>query len=160
MNEQWKDIPQYEGLYQVSNLGRVKRLYMVIEYCDGRVYTYHERILKPTINAKYSYVDLYDRQSKKRFAVHRLVYSVFIGELIDGLCIDHIDNNQSNNNLNNLQQITQLQNVRKELDFWAGTDFRWDKMKWRARFKKKHIGYFNNRFDAILSIHKQLNLMS
>ena len=44
--EEWKDIVGYEGMYMVSNLGRVKSIERIITYSDGRVYKYHEKNTK------------------------------------------------------------------------------------------------------------------
>lgn len=51
------------------------------------------------------------KQVGKLFYIHRLVYENFIGEIAEGLTIDHIDENTNNNSVNNLQVITQRQNV-------------------------------------------------
>lgn len=56
--EEWKDIVGYEGMYMVSNLGRVKSIERIITYSDGRVYKYHEKILKQSVNKGYMKVTL------------------------------------------------------------------------------------------------------
>ena len=68
MEEIWHDIDGYEGLYQVSNKGRVKRLLGP-----------SERILRPVLNRfVYYYIMLYNDSVRKRFKLHRLVAQAFI----------------------------------------------------------------------------------
>lgn len=52
-----------------------------------------------------------EKGKEKKFFVHRLVYSTFVGELKEGYVIDHIDANPKNNNVENLRQVTQRKNV-------------------------------------------------
>ena len=101
--EIWKDIEGYEGLYQVSNLGRIKSL----RYNK-------EKILKPGITKRgYCIVILVKNNVKTTYTVHRLVYKAFKGELIEGLVIDHISGIKTQNNIKNLQQITNRENTVK-----------------------------------------------
>ena len=69
MDEIWKDIEGYEGMYQVSNLGRVKSL------SNSR--TRHEKILVPIKNKGYFYVRLFQSAKCKRVYIHTLVASAF-----------------------------------------------------------------------------------
>lgn len=94
--EIWKDILGYEGLYQVSNFGRVKSLKF------GK-----ERILKPGIN-KYGYlhVVLSKNNKQKNFYVHRLVAEAFISNPHNYPCVNHKDENPLNNNVENLEWCT------------------------------------------------------
>ena len=52
----------------------------------------------------------------KKFSIHRLVYQVFVGELIDGMVIEHLDGDKTNNHYSNLKQSTQKQNIKTALD--------------------------------------------
>ena len=92
-NEIWKDIEGYEGLYQVSNLGRVKSIYYD-----------KERILKPGKNTKgYLQVHLCKNGERKEYTVHRLVAKVFISNPNNLPMINHKDENPSNNRVENLE---------------------------------------------------------
>lgn len=63
----------------------------------------------------YKRVMIYDLTGKRRnVAIHRAVYSCFVGELIDGLTIDHDDNNKHNNHFSNLVQMSFSDNSKKE----------------------------------------------
>ena len=52
----------------------------------------------------------------KKFSIHRLVYQAFVGELIDGMVIEHLDGDKTNNHYNNLKQSTQKQNIKTALN--------------------------------------------
>lgn len=90
-NEIWKDVPGYDGYYQVSNFGRVKSL---------------RKVLKAGLRKGYLYISL----RNKKFNIHRLVAIAFIpnpGNLPE---TDHIDGNPLNNNVDNLRWVTRQQN--------------------------------------------------
>ena len=91
-------------------------------YEDGRVLNKdNDVILKPYENPDgHLRVELKIRAGvPKRFFIHRLVYKAFIGELIDGLVIEHLDGNPKNNHYTNLRQSTQKTNV--ETAIYHGT---------------------------------------
>lgn len=103
MDEIWKDIEGYEGLYQVSNLGRVKAL---PKYCfNGKVnWLMKEHILKPLNMTKgYLYVCLYKNKKYHRFFIHRLVASAFIPNIHNKSDIDHINTIKTDNRATNLR---------------------------------------------------------
>ena len=109
MEEIWKDIDGYEGLYQVSNFGNVKRL-------DYR-FTKEDYILTPKINKKgYLWVALFRDSKYKCFLIHRLVGNAFIPNS-DGLpFINHKDEDRTNNRVENLEWCTPSYNVRYSLE--------------------------------------------
>ena len=103
MEEQWKDIIGYEGLYQISNLGRVKSL----KY--GK-----ERILKPYENQDgYLEVNLYnDDKKRNHIKIHRLVANAFIpNKDISKTEINHKDENKGNNIWTNLEWTDHITNI-------------------------------------------------
>lgn len=104
MEEIWEDIKGYEGLYQVSNLGRVRSLDRVVVYTNGRTQFYKGRILAQTkINSGYFTVAL---GRNGRYLVHRLVAEAFIPNPDNLPCINHIDCNKINNTSSNLEFCT------------------------------------------------------
>ena len=104
MEEIWKDITGYEGLYQVSNLGNVKSL----NYRGSR----REKMLKPhNDNRGYLFVRLYKNNEYKNFKVHRLVANAFIENLNNYEEVNHIDECKTNNNVNNLEWCNHKYNM-------------------------------------------------
>ena len=101
--EYWKDIKGYEGLYQISNLGRVKSLPR-----NGTIKD--ERIIKYSLD-KYGYPQVVLNNKKhKCFRVHRLVAEAFIPNPQNKSTVNHIDGNKTNNKLNNLEWNTIKEN--------------------------------------------------
>lgn len=100
-SEEWRDIPGFEGRYQVSNHGRVKSLL-------GK-----GRVLKPgtTTNGHQIIGMTPEGQKARYFYIHRIVATVFIGAIPDGMFINHIDGNPKNNDPRNLEFITHSRNI-------------------------------------------------
>ena len=98
MQEIWKDVKGYEGLYQASNFGNIKSLYKH----NGTNY----RILKPRINRQgYYQVGLYKPSQKHptTFTVHKIIGLTFISNKNNYTQINHLDGNKLNNHVNNLE---------------------------------------------------------
>ena len=108
MTEIWKDVVGYEGLYQVSNLGRVKSLprYDTV----GR---YHSgTILSDCDNGNgYRVVGFNVNGKQKMFTIHRLVATTFIPNLNNYGYVNHIDGDKSNNRVDNLEWCTASENM-------------------------------------------------
>lgn len=112
--EYWMPVKNYEGLYEVSNFGNIKRL--------GNNKTKKEIIMKHVIceqkrkNKTYKShkVILTKNKKRKTCMVHRLVWSAFNGDIPERYEIDHIDNNPENNCLFNLQLLTRMENEHKK----------------------------------------------
>ena len=101
--EEWRDIEGYEGLYQISNLGRVKSF----PNCKRKT----TRILKHRKdNNGYVLVNLYKNKVMKTCLLHRLVAKAFLENPNNYPCINHKDENKENNNVNNLEWCTYLYN--------------------------------------------------
>ena len=110
--EIWKDIEGYEGLYQVSNMGRVKSVERTIWNSGKGCYkTVHERILKAEINnSGYLLVGLSKGGKVKLCSIHRLVAEAFIPNIDNLPCINHKDENKVNNHMENLEWVTYKEN--------------------------------------------------
>ena len=105
MKEVWKDIKSYEGIYQVSNLGRVKSLarHKVI---GSATFLAEENILI-NVNVKgYSRVSLCKDKKVKQHSIHRLVGMAFLDNPCNLPMINHKDENKANNNVENLEWCT------------------------------------------------------
>lgn len=111
--EIWKDIPSYEGLYQVSSLGNVKSLYR--EYYCGNYPTKRiklESILKSAIRKDgYINVVLTKDGKSKSFFTHRLVAIAFLCNDNGSKEVNHKDFDKSNNNLSNLEWCSRKYNI-------------------------------------------------
>lgn len=111
MKEIWKDIKNYEGLYQVSNLGRIKSLARKVKTKNGYYQGYNEKILKNGTNGnKYYIVVLCKNCITNPQLVHRIVAETFIPNPENKPCVDHIDTDIHNNCVNNLKWCTQKEN--------------------------------------------------
>lgn len=110
MVEEWRDIEDYEGLYQISNLGKVKSLPRKVQFGVGYRIT-DERILKPhQMKNGYMTVGLKRHNKPKYMTVHRLVAEAFIPNPDNKPCIDHIDGDRKNNSVENLRWCTHKEN--------------------------------------------------
>lgn len=110
-NEIWKDIKDYEGYYQISNMGRVKSLKRIIPHRINGEYHIPEKILKHNIVAfGYHQVSLRKMNKRKLKYVHVLVMETFVGDKPEGYEVNHIDEDKSNNRLDNLEYLTRKEN--------------------------------------------------
>lgn len=99
-NEEWRPVVGYEGVYEVSNYGRVAR----IQFYRGR-----GGLLTPIVSNGYLRVGLYSNNVKTLTLVHRIVARAFIGEPTAPQ-INHIDGNKQNNRVDNLEYCTGREN--------------------------------------------------
>lgn len=102
MQELFRNIEGYEGLYQVSNLGRVRSFKV---YKGGKVLTLVQR-------KGYITVTLCKNGKSKIYSVHRLVAEAFIPNPDSMREVNHIDGNKLNNDVSNLEWCTHLENMR------------------------------------------------
>ena len=109
-NEIWKDIPEYEGLYQASNLGRIKSLKRFRKGKNGSLVPVKERILKPRLVFGYYMIGLRKQSTQKKYLVHRLVWITFNGQIPEGLQVNHINEVKTDNKLENLNLMTAKEN--------------------------------------------------
>ena len=162
MEEIWKDVIGYEGIYEVSNLGRVKSFDKKIGGKVGLRFI-KGRILKNHISdCGYLQVGLYKNSIRKIYKIHQLVSICFLNHTIDGnnIVVDHIDGDKLNNNVNNLHLVTHRENLstcfRKNNDVftsnYVGVSWRKSNSKWCSQItinnKKVHLGYFNTEMEA------------
>ena len=110
--EEWRDIKGYEGIYKISNLGRVKSLKRFRKGKNGSLAPLKERILKPKISNKgYYQVCLYKNSKAGLYYVHRLVWIAFNGQIIENMQVNHINEVKTDNRLSNLNLMTQKENL-------------------------------------------------
>jgi hypothetical protein len=155
--EIWKDVPNYNGDYQVSNLGRVKSLKSnKVKYLIPFLDTYGYYSVKLSLKSK-----------SKNHKIHILVAICFHGHIQSGLkmVVDHIDNNSKNNYASNLQIISQRENATKDRKgysskftgvFWAKSCSRWV-VQMHINGKNTHLGQFKCELKAALCYKETLN---
>ena len=103
MKEIWKAVLGYEGLYEVSDIGRVRSLNY---HREGKV----KNLKNVKDNNGYEVVGLCRYGRQKLFKVHRLVWEAFVGQIPDELQIDHINTVRDDNRLSNLRVVTPKEN--------------------------------------------------
>lgn len=165
--EIFRDIPGYEGSYQVSNFGRVKSLLRLVNSKNNSVRYLQERILSHSMReGEYPKVNLRLNNQTRFRAVHQLVAEAFLDHIPNKYfkIVDHKDNNKFNNNLSNLQIIDQRTNSSKDksgaTSQYTGVRFVKKYNNWRAEIRingpKKHLGTFNTEYEAHLAYQKAL----
>lgn len=152
--EQWKAIPGYEDLYEVSDLGNVRNVKTKKKLKFQKTKNYHS--LKLSKNGK-----------TNRFYVHQLVAITFLSHFPNKKTnVDHINFIKTDNRLENLQIITPRENKTRSIDRskttskFHGVYFRSDRKKWvsniRINGKQKFLGYFTNELEAAEAYQKAL----
>ena len=106
--EEWKDVKGYEGLYQVSNTGRIKALKKI----DQRGRVRKERLMKPVINScGRPVVHVCKNGNRKTFFVHRLIAEAFIPNPEGKSEVNHINGIKDDNRVENLEWVTRSENM-------------------------------------------------
>lgn len=154
MNELWRDIPKFEGKYQVSSLGRVKSFQR----------SKSGMILKSTLDGVgYPIVSLGWKNNKKIHKIMEIVFADLITTHDKATVIDHIDGDRSNNLLSNLRRVTQRENVTYGKSSTGLVGCYWNKRikQWHSQIringKPTHIGYFNSEDEAHQAYIDKLN---
>ena len=123
MREQWKPIPTWETLYEVSDYGNIRSLERVVTYTnhlgDICTRTFKPRVLDCTVNRRNRRtVRLYQSKDgkvvrNKWCSVYRLVWEAFVGPIPKKMTIDHKDEDSTNDRLSNLEMMSMADNLRK-----------------------------------------------
>lgn len=120
--EIWKDIPGYEGLYQVSNMGRARSLDRWITQKHAMKEGHYTRLfpgklMNPFPDKRgYQYISLSKNGITKRGCVHYLVLKTFVGERPLNYDCNHLNGKKGDNRLGNLEYCTKSENMRHALD--------------------------------------------
>ena len=130
MEEIWKDIEGYEGIYQVSNLGRVRSLdrnVPALNHKTGEICDYFRKgcILKQAeVFEGYLAVNITNAEKKRISAfVHRLVAKAFVPGYFDGADVNHKDENKRNNRADNLEWCDRQYNINYGTGKWRREKF-------------------------------------
>lgn len=117
--EEWRDVPNFEGFYQVSDLGRIKSSGKRHSN-NGNIYLKQPFVLKQiTYNKKYNYlcVNLSKNRKSTRFQLHKIVAMAFLEHIPDGtnkIVVDHKNTIGNDNKLSNLQLLSNRKNISKD----------------------------------------------
>jgi len=150
----FKDIPGYEGLYQINKMGVIKSLSKPKGWHNAK-----DRILNPVIKGKHKRVTLRKNNKGRGLYIHSLMIKTFRPdvEIKDNEVIDHIDNNTMNNRIANLRVVTKRfsnsKNKRK------GSSSKYMGVHWSNRFNKwvatihinkddRYLGRFDKEYKA------------
>lgn len=107
MKEVWKDIKDYEGYYQVSNLGRVRSMDRWVANKGGSKKFLKGKMMKPYMGGfGYFLVGLCKEKKLKQFLIHRLVAEAFIPNPRNYDVVNHKDEDKTNNHVDNLEWCT------------------------------------------------------
>jgi len=168
--QRWKFIPDYEGYYRCSSLGRVRSVSRVIMRSNGASQIIHARILSGWVSTGYPMVTLCIGGTHKAMHIHQLVSITFLGhkQCKFDFVVDHKDGNKKKNYLSNLQIVTSRENT--SVCFISGREnytsqfvgVTWDKSrdKWMAHIRigksRKTIGRFLTEIEASNAYQNEL----
>ena len=165
--EIWKDIPGHEGIYQISDFGRIRGLERTVKHPTGSSKKIKGQIIKKKkIWSGYEHVCLCKNGIKKYYSVHRLVLKTFIPiEEQNILQVNHINGIKNDNCLKNLEWCTSSQNVkhsfsilkRKPTKFWLNA-FGYKNPNSKAIIQKDLKGNIVAHFDSSATAARELNL--
>lgn len=132
-NEIWKPINGYEGLYEVSNLGRIKSLPKVTNSVVPNKYN-SERILKLCYDKKgYLMVWLFKDKKRKTCKVHRLVGEAFVSNDENKPEIDHINGVKDDNRAENLRWVTSKENFHNPITYKRNSESKTGELNHKSR---------------------------
>ena len=165
--EVWKDIPEYEGMYQVSNLGRVKSFkynkvsyllptikknrYATATLCKSSIVKKNRKVIDKNKIVKNRSISVWAAIAFLNFKPSRQL-----------LVVDHIDNNRHNDCLYNLQIISHRKNITKDSKNKFGyTGISQNNQYWKASIwingTNKHIGTYKTKLQASQAYQNELN---
>lgn len=160
MKEIWKDVVDYEGIYEVSNYGRIRTHKNKTTYTEKHgLRHWKQRYLKDkTPKGRDVRIALWKNGESKDFLVHRLVAFAFIPAIKGKECINHIDGNPKNNRVENLEWCNHLENnkhafendlmstnMKIKLINQLGIEYEFISLSRASKFLGRNHGYISNK---------------
>lgn len=123
--EIWKDIPDYEGFYQVSNSGQIRGLNRIVKRKGQEKQLVRSRIMVPSHGktSPYFQIKLCKNSIGRNSLVHRLIAQAFLPEWNPALEVNHKDGNKFNNRVENLEMCTRRENLQHAIDNCLKRDY-------------------------------------
>lgn len=169
MEEIWKDIPNYEGYYQASNLGNIRTCERIITYSNGKINKYKSKSRKPSLS-EYRMIALSKNGNVKMYKLSRIIANLFVkGQSGIRNVVNHKDGNKHNDISDNLEWCTNSENIihafennlHKFKNKIRGVFFDENRNKWTVYLYRNNKNIFVGRFllesDAINAYNKKLN---
>ena len=115
--ETWNNIKNYEGLYEVSNTGRVRSVKRSITHKNGKIRVYPSKEKSTEINnCGYPRTGLSKDGKQIKYFIHRIVAEAFIPNPDNLKQVNHKDGNKLNNDVSNLEWVSQVRNIQHSID--------------------------------------------
>lgn len=165
--EEWKDIVGFEGQYQISNFGRVKRLSRCVS-CGCKSLSLKEKLMKPVLqHSQTNYYRLSVRLGNcKTLKIHRLVAEAFVPNPDNKPQVDHIDGNPLNNFYLNLRWATSKENTNNPNTSWKSQKTQFKKGERLGKKSPDSIpilqfdkdGNFIREWDCMADVERELHI--
>lgn len=168
--EVWRDVKDYEGLYQVSNMGNVKSLDRVVIYNTGQRHIHKSKPIIPSVVKGYLRISLSKQNVIKNIFIHRLVADAFIPNPDNKPQVDHINTDTTDNRIENLRWVTSKENNLNDItrqhksEAFKGEKCYWHHKKGKIHPSSKSIlqydleGNFIKEWNSINAIERDLGI--
>ncbi len=159
MEEIWKDIPGYEGIYQASNIGRIRNLEYIITEVNGKRRKRRARVLSNKLpkGARYYQLHLHKERDCKLFRVHQLVAMAFLPNPLNLPEVNHKDHDKLNNLLSNLEWCDHPYNNMESVNFHK----KYGQNLYNSKLKEADIPFIRQRLakkESCASIAKDYKI--
>ena len=140
--EIWKPVKDYEGLYEISNLGRIRSCDRIVSFGKQKRLSKGKILIQNTAGSNYNHIKLSKNNIVKRKYIHRLVCEAFIPNTENKPEINHINENKRDNRVENLEWVTKKENMNRN-DIGKRV---WEKAELHkySGLNKKIVGQYKN----------------
>ena len=162
MEEVWKEVEGYEGIYEVSSKGRFRSLDRYVEYSDGRKPVFKKgRLINGNLTTDgYIRIKLNKNGKTKSMGLHRLVAIAFIPcDNKNEMEVNHIDCNRTNNCVENLEWVSHLENVKHSANKGHYSKSKLGSKNGRANYSEEDVKLMRELYDngyTVMGIIKEM----